>query len=162
MVNGWLLHILTKRPYGTHRSTQYCGARLHLSSRRSQEHRSVCEDHGFFEARGKDGVARGKPPRVQSHRRVANTGGQNVDAVLCSMQTGTQESQSSPSCSLRVRLGMITTVAIRITIANIPIQHASSPPAMRDTDLTRQDRPTHPRAGAARMVRHVLVQTVYC
>jgi hypothetical protein len=42
-----------------------------------------------------------------------------VDAALCSMQTGTQESQSSPSRSLRLRLGVVRTVVIRIGIANI-------------------------------------------
>jgi len=42
-----------------------------------------------------------------------------VDAVLCSLQTGTQESQPSRSRSLRVRLGVVTTVVIRISIANI-------------------------------------------
>jgi len=42
-----------------------------------------------------------------------------VDAVLCGMQTGAQENQSSPSRSLRVRLGVVTTVVIRIGIANI-------------------------------------------
>jgi len=41
------------------------------------------------------------------------------DAVLCSLQTGTQESQSSPSRSLRVRLGVVTTVVIQISISNI-------------------------------------------
>jgi hypothetical protein len=42
-----------------------------------------------------------------------------VDAVLCGMQTGAQENQSSPSRSLRVRLGVVTTAVIRIGIANI-------------------------------------------
>jgi hypothetical protein len=46
-------------------------------------------------------------------------GGRNVDAVLCSVQTGTQESQASRSHSLRVRLGLVTTVVIRIGIAII-------------------------------------------
>ncbi len=42
-----------------------------------------------------------------------------MDALLCSVETGAQESQSSPSRSLRVRLGVVTTVVIRISIANI-------------------------------------------
>jgi hypothetical protein len=42
-----------------------------------------------------------------------------VDSVLCSVQASTQESQSSPSRSLRVRLGVVTTVVIRISIVNI-------------------------------------------
>jgi len=46
-------------------------------------------------------------------------GGRNVDAVLCSVQTGTEESQASRSHSLRVRLGLVTTVVIRIGIAII-------------------------------------------
>jgi hypothetical protein len=37
-----------------------------------------------------------------------------VDAALCSLQTGTQESQASRSRSLRVRLGVVVTVAIVI------------------------------------------------
>jgi hypothetical protein len=37
-----------------------------------------------------------------------------VDAVLCSVQTGTQESQASRSHSLRVRLGVVATMAIVI------------------------------------------------
>jgi hypothetical protein len=35
-----------------------------------------------------------------------------VDAVLCSVQPGTQESQASRSHSLRVRLGVRATMAI--------------------------------------------------
>ena len=42
-----------------------------------------------------------------------------MDAVLCSMQTGTQESQSSPSRSLRVRLGVVTDRIMRISNTNI-------------------------------------------
>jgi hypothetical protein len=42
-----------------------------------------------------------------------------VDAMLCGMQTGAQKNQSSPLCSLRVRLGVVTTVVIRIGIAVI-------------------------------------------
>ncbi len=41
-----------------------------------------------------------------------------MDAVLRSVQTCTQENQSSPSRSLRVRLGLVTTGVIRISIAN--------------------------------------------
>jgi len=41
-------------------------------------------------------------------------GDQNVDAVLCSVQTRTQESQASRSRSLRVRLGVVATMAIVI------------------------------------------------
>jgi len=37
-----------------------------------------------------------------------------VDAVLCSVQTGTQESQASRSRSLRVRLGVVAPLAIVI------------------------------------------------
>jgi len=37
-----------------------------------------------------------------------------VDAMLCSVQTGTQEGQVSRSGSLRVRLGVVATVAIVI------------------------------------------------
>jgi hypothetical protein len=37
-----------------------------------------------------------------------------VDALLCSVQTGTQESQPRRSRSLRVRLGVVATVAIVI------------------------------------------------
>jgi len=36
----------------------------------------------------------------------------NVDAVLCSVQTGTQESQASRSRSLRVRMGVVAPPAI--------------------------------------------------
>jgi hypothetical protein len=35
-----------------------------------------------------------------------------VDAVLCSVQTSTQESQPSRSCSLRVRLGVVAAMVI--------------------------------------------------
>lgn len=35
-----------------------------------------------------------------------------MDTVLCSLQTGTQEGESSRSRSLRVRLGVVATVAI--------------------------------------------------
>src|SRR5713101_1052032 len=38
----------------------------------------------------------------------------NVDAVLCSLQTGTQESEYGRSRSLRVRLGVVATVAMVI------------------------------------------------
>jgi len=37
-----------------------------------------------------------------------------VDALLCSVQTGTQESQASRSRSLRVRLGVVATLVIMI------------------------------------------------
>ena len=37
-----------------------------------------------------------------------------MDVVLCSVQTGTQESQASRSRSLRVRLGVVGIVAIVI------------------------------------------------
>lgn len=37
-----------------------------------------------------------------------------MDAVLCSVQAGTQESQASRSRSLRVRLGVVATMAIVI------------------------------------------------
>ena len=37
-----------------------------------------------------------------------------MDAVLCSVQTRTQESQASRSRSLRVRLGVVATMAIVI------------------------------------------------
>ena len=37
-----------------------------------------------------------------------------MDAVLCSLQTGTQESQSCRSRSLRVRLGVVARTAIMI------------------------------------------------
>ena len=35
-----------------------------------------------------------------------------MDAVLCSVQTSTQESQPSRSCSLRVRLGVVAAMVI--------------------------------------------------
>jgi hypothetical protein len=37
-----------------------------------------------------------------------------VDALLCNVQTGSQESQASRSRSLRVRLGVVATGAIVI------------------------------------------------
>ena len=43
-----------------------------------------------------------------------------MDAVLCSLQTATQEIQPSPSRSLRVRLGVVAGQLVnRISIANI-------------------------------------------
>jgi hypothetical protein len=41
-------------------------------------------------------------------------GRSNVDAVLCTLQTRTHESQASRSRSLRVRLAVVATVAIVI------------------------------------------------
>jgi hypothetical protein len=38
----------------------------------------------------------------------------NVDAMLCSVQTGTQEGQASRSHSLRMRLGVVAKTAIVI------------------------------------------------
>ena len=73
-----------------------------------------------------------------------------MDAVLCSVQTGTQESQASRSHSLRVRLGLVTTVVIRIGLANISYERLSAPLAMRDINLTRQHRPTLPSGHALR------------
>jgi hypothetical protein len=46
--------------------------------------------------------------------RVVDMGGQNVDAMLCSVQTGTQEGQASRSHSLRMRLGVVAKTAIVI------------------------------------------------
>src|ERR1700757_2870651 len=42
----------------------------------------------------------------------ADVGGQNVDAMLCSVRTGTQKGQASRSHSLRMRLGVVTKTAI--------------------------------------------------
>lgn len=62
-----------------------------------------------------------------------------MDAVLRSVQTGTQESQSSPSRSLRVRLGVVMD-------SGTPNQHRDHliPLTMRGINLTRQHRPTLP------------------
>jgi hypothetical protein len=65
-----------------------------------------------------------------------------VDAVLCRLQTGTQESQPSRSRSLRVRLGVVTTLVIPNPHHEYLIQHPSVPLAMRDINLTRQYRMT--------------------
>lgn len=52
-----------------------------------------------------------------------------MDALLCSLQTGTQEIQASRSHSLRVRLGMVATAVNPISIANL-IRYQSAPPGI--------------------------------
>ena len=44
---------------------------------------------------------------TRTRLRVTDLGGGNVDAMLCSVQTGTQEGQASRSHSLRMRLGVV-------------------------------------------------------
>jgi hypothetical protein len=65
-----------------------------------------------------------------------------VDAVLCSVPTGTQESQSSPSPSLRVWLGVVTTpLVIRISHREYLVQHQSaSLPCVTSIDTSTPER----------------------
>jgi hypothetical protein len=54
--------------------------------------------------------------RAEACRR-SNVGGRDVDAMLCSMETSTPKSQAMRSHPLRVRLGMVTAMAIVIEVS---------------------------------------------